>query len=103
ANNLYATVNQYWDRPALHNGLFVLADLIALRQVRIEVVLAREYRAPIDRRADGKPEPDCVLDGGAIEHRQHARQRDVHGGGLGVGRGAERGSGGREDLAARAE
>ena len=35
--------------PPVHDGNLVLADLVALGQVRIEVVLAREHRAAVDR------------------------------------------------------
>src|ERR1700733_5590582 len=40
-----AVVEQDGDRALADHGLLVLADLIALRQVGIEVILACEYRA----------------------------------------------------------
>ena len=79
----------------------VLADLVALREVGIEVVLAGEDRARADLRADGEAEADRAFDGAAVQHRQHAGQREVDDAGLRVRRGAERRGGGREDLRAR--
>ena len=40
------------DRAARRERPVVLRDLVALRQVRVEVVLARELRLAVDRRAD---------------------------------------------------
>jgi hypothetical protein len=37
-------------------GSLELADLVALGQVRVEVVLAVEHRAPADLRVDGEAE-----------------------------------------------
>ncbi len=78
---------------ALHDRNLVLADLVALRQVRVEVILAREDAARRDMGADGQPELDGALDGALVQHGQHARQREVHGRGLRVGFGPERGGG----------
>ena len=46
------------ERAALHHRRLVLADLVALGQVGIEVVLAREDRQRRDRGVDREPEPD---------------------------------------------
>src|SRR5207244_8849826 len=86
------------ERAALHDRALVLADLVALRQVGVEVVLAREDRAPVDRAADRKAKADGVLDRGAIQHGEHAGKRDVDRGRLRIWRGAERCGGGRKDL-----
>src|SRR6185436_3778369 len=88
---------------ALHDRQLVLADLVALRQVGIEVVLAGEDRARIDLAVDGETELDGALDGSAIHHRQHARQGNVDRRSLAVWRGAESGRGAGEHLAARRE
>jgi hypothetical protein len=85
-------------RAALHHRRFVLADLVALGQVGIEVVLAREDRHRRDRRADGEAEANRALDGTAVGHGQGAGQRQVDGRGLRVRRRAEGGRGAAEDL-----
>src|SRR5439155_3978804 len=51
------------DRPTLHDGNLVLADLISLGKVRIEVILAREHAALVDRSVDRESELDRSLDG----------------------------------------
>src|SRR5262249_33947380 len=88
---------------ALHDRLLVLADLVALRQVRVEVVLWRKDRGPVVRRADREAEADRMLDCGAVQDRQHPRQGDIDRGGLRIGLRAEGGRRGREDLALRQE
>jgi hypothetical protein len=88
---------------ALHDRDLVLADLVALRQVRIEVVLARKHRAPLDHRADGEPEAHRQLHCSGVRHGEHTRQREVNCAGLRIGRRAKRGRGAREHLAARAQ
>jgi hypothetical protein len=67
---------------ALHHRDLELADLVALGQVGVEVVLAREHRARRDAGAHGQAELDGADHGFAVEHRQHAGQGDVHGIGL---------------------
>jgi hypothetical protein len=91
------------DRSALDHRRFVLADLVALGQVGIEVVLAREDRKRRDRGADREAEADGPLDRAAIGDRQGAGQGEVDRRRLGVGRGAERGRGAAEDLRAGRE
>src|SRR5207302_4174200 len=81
----------------------VLADLVALGEVGIEIILAREDGAAVDLSLDGQAETDRVLHGLGVRHRQRARQRDVDRAGLGVRRGAERARGAREHLAVRGE
>ena len=80
------------DAAALHHRHLVLADLVALGQVGVEVVLAREDRLRRDRGAHRQTEADGALDRAAVHHRQRARQRQVDRAGLRVGRGAERGA-----------
>jgi hypothetical protein len=48
----------------------VLRDLIALRQVRIEVVLAREDRQRLDVAAERERRLDRVIDGRAVQDGQ---------------------------------
>ncbi len=56
-----------------HDGQFVLADLIALRQVGIEVILSREHRHRRDAGGDGQTELHGHSHRGLVQHRQHAR------------------------------
>ncbi len=68
-------VHQKLDHPALHHGNLVLADLVALGQVRVEVVLAREDGARRDGGAQSQTEADGAFHRSAVGHRQHAGQR----------------------------
>ena len=86
------------DLPSCRERAVVLRDLIALRQVRIEIILAREHAAAVDRAADREAEADRALDGAAVQDRQHARQCNVDRGGMRIRRGAECGRCTGEDL-----
>src|SRR5207244_10315736 len=59
--------------------LLVLADLVALRQVGVEVVLAREDRVLGDLAVEREPELDRVLDRLGVRHGQRARKREADG------------------------
>jgi len=87
--------------PADHYRQLVLADLVALREVRIEIILAREYRLRSHFALDRESEADRAFDSATVEHRQHAGQGEVHGIGLHVRRGAEGRRTPGEDLRAR--
>ena len=65
-----------------HDRRLVLADLVALRQIRIEIILAVEHRAQVDLRVQPEAGANRLLDAISIDHRQHAGhgrvdQRDV--------------------------
>ena len=89
------------DSAALDHRRFVLADLVALGQVGIEIVLAREDRVVRDLRAHRQSEADRALDRTSVHHRQRARQRQIDRRGLGVGCRAELRRRAAEDLAVR--
>ncbi len=55
--------------PRLHDGQFVLTDLITLGQVGIEVILAREHRAPCHGGAHRQTELDRHAHDFGIQHR----------------------------------
>src|SRR5450759_2797396 len=76
--SLFSAIDNSVDGTAFDNGQFVLADLVALGQVGVKIILARENRATVNLGADREPEADRALDCAAIEHGEHARQRDVH-------------------------
>ena len=65
------------DAAVCDDRQLVLADLIALRQVGIEVVLAREHRAARDRAARREAELDRHAHGLGVEHGQHARITEI--------------------------
>ena len=69
----------------LDDRQFVLADLVSLRQVGIEVVLAREHRTRRERRIDRQPEFAGHAHDLFVQHRQHAGKTQVDDAGLGVG------------------
>ena len=84
---------------ALHHRDLELADLVALGQVGIEVVLAREHAARRDGRAERQAELDGAFDCAPVHDRQRARQCQIDGAGLGIGLGAEGGRRAAEDFA----
>ena len=89
ADHLAAAILQFDAQLTLADDRqFELTDLVTLRQIGIEIVFARKYRALaylcIDRQAKLKRHVDRFL----VEHRQHPRKPQVHDAGLGVGLGA---------------
>src|ERR1700760_3243477 len=65
------------DLALAHDRRLVLADLIALRQIRIEVVLAVEPRAQIDLRIEAETAAHRLADALLVDHGQHAWHRRV--------------------------
>ena len=78
--------------------LLVLGDLIALRQVRVEVVLAVEAALQVDLGGDTEAGAHGLRDALAVDHRQHPRHRRVDQADVRVGRRAERGRRAGEQL-----
>ena len=64
----------------------VLADLVALGQVRVEVVLAIPARRGGRRRLDRRAGREDVLDGSPVDRRQRAGQAQADRADVGVGR-----------------
>ena len=79
-------------------GLLVLRDLIALRQVGIEVVLAVEHGRQVDLGLEAQARADRLLDAELVDHRQHAGHGRIDQGDMAVGLAAELGGGAREQL-----
>ncbi len=77
------------DLALAHDRVLVLADLIALRQVRKEVALPVEVALQVDLRFQPQAGLHRLLHAVAVDHRQHARHGGVHQGDLGVGTRAE--------------
>jgi len=64
--------------PAARNDrVFELRYLIALGQIRIEVILARKDRMGIHRRVNGEPQTNRQLDHAFIQHGQYTGQREI--------------------------
>ncbi len=81
-----AVIEHDADRSVADDRMLVLADLIALRQVGIEIILAREDRPRCDLRIDGEAEFDRHAQRLAIEHRERPRIGEIHQIRLRVGR-----------------
>ena len=82
----------------LADGQLELGDLVALGQVRVEIVLAGEAVFPVQGRSGGQPQLDGRLHHLAVEYRQGTGHAQADRAGVGVGRGAERGGAAAEDL-----
>jgi hypothetical protein len=100
---LVALVVSNEEFAVLDDRQLVLADLVALRQIRVEIVLAGENRSRCHRRVDGEPELAGHAHDFLVEHRQHARIAEVDQAGLGVRLRAVGRRGAGEDLAPRRE
>ena len=82
-----AAVGQLDLDPAVAaEGQLVLGDLIALGQVRVVVVLAREDRGLRDFAVERQPRADRCFDRGAVAHRQRAGQTQADRAGVRIGR-----------------
>ena len=66
--------------------LVVLGDLVALRQVGVEVVLAVEDRARRDLAAEREADHQAEVDRARVDHRQRAGQPEADRAGVGVRR-----------------
>src|SRR5947209_2740702 len=77
ADALFATVDRNSERAVLGQRLIVLGDLVALRQIRIEIVLARESRYRIDAATQGEAGADRHLKGSPVQDRKSARQSET--------------------------
>ena len=90
-------------RALAHDRRFVLADLIALRQIGIEIILPVEHRFEIDLRFQSQPGADRLPHAFLVDHRQHARHRGIDQRDVAVGRAAEFGGGAGKQLRLRGD
>ena len=58
-----------FEPAAGRDRLLVLRNLVPLRQVGIEVVLAREDRSRLDRATEREPRADCQFDSPPVQYR----------------------------------
>jgi hypothetical protein len=91
------------DVAVLGEGLGILGYLVALGEVRIEVVLPREGALPVDAALRGEAHPQCELDDFLVEHGQHPGHPRADGAGMAVRGGAEFRRAAAEDLRVREE
>ena len=87
-----------FDAPVDGERLLVLRDLITLRQVRIEVILARENRPVPDGAAERQRGANREIDRGPVEHRQRAGQSETDRADVRVRRRAERSAASAENF-----
>jgi hypothetical protein len=78
-----------------------LGNLIALRQIGVEIILAVKRRPEVDLGLEAKPREHRLFDAEIVDHRQHARHRGVDEGDVGIGLGPEQGRGTGEQLGVR--
>jgi hypothetical protein len=81
------------DLALTDDRILVLGDLIALWQVRIEIVLAVEHRAVVDLCLEAKTGAHGLGHAFLVDHRQHAGHRRINKADIGVGGLAEFGRG----------
>ena len=89
------------DCPGRRKRAVVLRDLVALGEVRIEVVLAREDGDVVDGAAKGVRGAYRQFDGAAVQDGQGARHAEAHRADVGVGRRSKRSAAAAEDLRRR--
>jgi len=66
------------DLTLTDDRVFELRDLVALRQVWIEVVLAIKAGAQVDFSVEAQPSAHRLLDAECVDHRQHSRHGRIH-------------------------
>ena len=95
---LVLLVEQDLDFALADQRMVELADLIALRQIGVEIILAVEAAPAVDLRVERHAGAHRLADALPVRHRQHAGHRRVDQADLGVGLGAERGRRAGEEL-----
>lgn len=96
-----AGLHVHEDFAFAHQRLVKLGDLVALRQVGVEVVLAVEGGFQVDLRFEAKAGAHGLFDAEFVDDGQHAGHGGVDEGDVGIGLGAELRRGAREELGVR--
>ena len=86
------------DQAVGRQRLLVLRNLVALGQIGIEVILAREDRGLVNGAAQGERRANGTIHRASVQHRQRPGQAEAHGTDVRVGLRAERGAAAAEDL-----
>ncbi len=87
--------------PLADDRVVQLADLVALRQVGVEIVLAVEAADAVDLGVEREPGADRLAHALAVQHGEHPRHGGVDQADLRVGGGAEARRGAAEQLRLR--
>src|SRR5450759_3920906 len=103
ADALGTAVHHDIHEAMLGHRLVVLGDLVALGQVRVEVVLAREPRKGAYLAVQRERALDGQFHGLAAEHGERAGKAEANRAHVGVGRRAETGGAAAEDLGGRGQ
>ncbi|CAI8190152.1 MAG: Uncharacterised protein [SAR116 cluster bacterium] len=77
--------------PLTHDWLFVLADLITLRQIGIKIVLSVKHADQIDLGIQPQTGPYCLVNTFLVDHRQHAGHGCINKADIGVRLGSKSG------------
>src|SRR6185369_11058309 len=95
---LVLVVEQHFDLTLADERVVELADLVALRQVGVEVIFPVEARPFVDLRAERQARANRLTDALAVGDREHAGHRGVDQADLCVGLRTESGGRAREEL-----
>ena len=85
-----------------HDGMFVLADLIALRQIGIEIILTVKDGPIIDLCLQTKTGANGLRDAFTVDHWQHAGHGRIHQRHMGIGCAAKFSRSRRKEFGVRA-
>src|SRR4051794_1026873 len=88
ANSSSGTIRPEFDPALRRNWQIVLRNLIALRQIGIDVVLAIEFIERWDRAVERQSSHDRLADSCAVDDWQHPRKPQANRAGMGIGGGA---------------
>ena len=86
------------DLALANDRALILADLIALRQVGIEIVLPVEHRIEVDLGFQPEPGADGLRDAACVDHRKHPGHGGIDQAHMAVRLAAELGRGAGEQL-----
>ena len=75
---LCPALNLDFERAASRQRQFIHRNLVALRQIRIKIILPRKPRPLMNPRLQRKRRPHRQLHRLAVQHRQRARQTQAH-------------------------
>ncbi len=90
-------------RSLADDRMIELADLVALRQIRVEIILPVEPRSAVDDRTQRQPGPHRLPHALAIQYGQHPRHRRIDQRHIAVGLRPEIGRGARKELGLRGD
>jgi hypothetical protein len=78
ADLLFHAIGLYGDFSVFAYGHVVLGYLVALRQIRIKIVLSGEYRLARNRAIHRESHANCHIDRRAVKNRKGAGKTETH-------------------------